>query len=120
LVQKSWSDQNCATLTIPLVQNIGQATIAEAFGCLGVHNCAWNANPYMEHYAALPSVAYVDMGIKSDLKRARETFPASRRAIMYTPMDAFRSCEVPRTALAPINISPVICIWNLLGVEHTI
>ena len=61
--------------------------IAEAFGCLGVHNCAWNANPYMEHYAALPSVAYVDMGIKSDLKRARETFPASRRAIMYTPMD---------------------------------
>lgn len=61
--------------------------IAEAFGCLGMHNCAWNADPYLEQYAALPSVAYIDMGIKSNLEKARELFPATRRALMYTPMD---------------------------------
>src|ERR1035437_1240254 len=64
--------------------------IAEAFGCLGVHNCAWNASPYIEHYASLPSVAYVDMGMDSDLPKARDAFPEARRAIMYTPMDVDR------------------------------
>ncbi len=61
--------------------------IAEAFGLIGVHNCAWNADPYIEHYATLPEVAYVDMGMESELPRARQAFPATRRAIMYTPMD---------------------------------
>ena len=62
--------------------------IAEATDCLGVHNCAWKADPYLASYASLPRVGYIDMGIDSDLKRARELFPQARRAIMYTPMDA--------------------------------
>jgi len=33
-------------------------------------------------------VAYVDMGLGSDLARARARFPNARRALMYTPMDA--------------------------------
>lgn len=33
-------------------------------------------------------VGYIDMGIKSDLARARALFSAARRAVMYTPMDA--------------------------------
>ncbi|OHB79245.1 MAG: hypothetical protein A2W31_08715 [Planctomycetes bacterium RBG_16_64_10] len=61
--------------------------IAEAFDGIGVHNCAWTADPYLDHYATLPQVAYIDMGKASDLRRARRTFPAARRAIMYTPMD---------------------------------
>ena len=61
--------------------------IAEAFACLGVHNCAWNASPYMEHYSRLPAVGYIDMGMDSDLVRARRLFPTARRAVMYTPMD---------------------------------
>lgn len=61
--------------------------LSEAFGLLGVHNCAWNADPLVEHYAKIPNVAYVDMGMESDLKRAAELFPGTRRAIMYTPMD---------------------------------
>ncbi len=60
---------------------------AEAFGCLGIHNCAWNADPYLDAYAALPNVAYIDMGIETDLARARQLFPDARRAVMYTPMD---------------------------------
>lgn len=61
--------------------------IAESFDCIGIHNCAWNANPYMEAYAQVPDVGYIDMGIDSDLARARDLMPEARRAIMYTPMD---------------------------------
>jgi hypothetical protein len=61
--------------------------IAEAFGCIGIHNCAWRADPYFDHYTAVPHLAYIDMGLDSDLRRAREVFPSARRAIMYTPMD---------------------------------
>lgn len=61
--------------------------IAEAFGTIGIHNCAWTADPYIDHYATVPRVGYVDMGKDSDLRRARDAFPNARRAIMYTPMD---------------------------------
>ena len=60
--------------------------IAEAFRMIGVHNCAWNADAYVPHYATLPRVAYVDMGLESDLVQAKQAFPTARRAIMYTPM----------------------------------
>jgi len=60
---------------------------AEAFRMIGVHNCAWNADPYVPHYASLPEVAYIDMGLESDLVQARAAFPNARRAVMYTPMD---------------------------------
>lgn len=61
--------------------------IAAAFGCLGIHNCAWSATPYLDAYASAPHVAYVDMGIDSALAKAKTLFPNARRAIMYTPMD---------------------------------
>jgi hypothetical protein len=61
--------------------------MAEGFGLIGIHNCAWNANPYLEHYATVPNVGYIDMGVESDLKTARRLFPDARRAVMYTPMD---------------------------------
>jgi len=61
--------------------------MAEAFTMIGVHNCAWNANPYLDHYAEIPKVAYIDMGIESNLVKAKALFPKARRAIMYTPMD---------------------------------
>lgn len=61
--------------------------LAQEFGTIGVHNCSWNANPYLEHYATLPNLGYVDMGMESDLPLARDLFPNARRAIMYTPMD---------------------------------
>jgi hypothetical protein len=62
--------------------------LADVYGCIGIHNCAWNASPYLESYAQVSGVAYIDMGFKSSLARARDLFPAARRAIMYTPMDA--------------------------------
>ena len=61
--------------------------IDEAFGCIGIHNCAWTADPYMDAYAETPHLGYIDMGLGSDLARARALFPTARRALMYTPMD---------------------------------
>lgn len=64
--------------------------IAEAFDGMGVHNCAWSADPYLEHYASIPNLAYIDMGLDSDLRRARALMPGARRAVMCTPMDLAR------------------------------
>lgn len=61
--------------------------ISRAFGSLGIHNCAWNADPYIEYYAQIPNLGYIDMGIKSDLAKSKSLFPEARRSIMYTPMD---------------------------------
>ena len=61
--------------------------IAGAFDAFGIHNCAWNASPYLDDYATIPRVGYIDMGIESDLEKARNLFPYGRRSIMYTPMD---------------------------------
>ena len=61
--------------------------IADSFDAIGIHNCAWSATPYLDHYAKIPKLAYIDMGIGSDLEKSRTLFPDTRRAIMYTPMD---------------------------------
>lgn len=72
--------------------------LAETFGTIGVHNCAWNANPYVPHYATLPNVAYVDMGIESDLPAAKAAFPTARRALMVTPMDIANKSSIELAA----------------------
>ncbi|MBW7886086.1 MAG: hypothetical protein H3C34_26350 [Caldilineaceae bacterium] len=76
------SPKHYASCVLPYDQRL-----AQEFSAIGVHNCAWNADPYVPHYATLPNVAYIDMGIESDLPAAAEAFPHARRAIMYTPMD---------------------------------
>jgi hypothetical protein len=60
--------------------------LAAVYGSIGVHNCAWNATPYLDAYAQVPGLGYIDMGLHSDLGRARWLFPHARRALMYTPM----------------------------------
>lgn len=61
--------------------------IAEEFKLIGVHNCAWRIDPYLEHYRKIPNVAYIDMGLNSDFKKAKSFFPDARRAVMYPPVD---------------------------------
>jgi hypothetical protein len=41
----------------------------------------------MDDYAAVPHLGYIDMGLESNLLRARETFPNARRGLMYKPTD---------------------------------
>jgi len=57
------------------------------FGRIAIHNCAWNANPYIEDYSKVKNLGYIDMSMDSDMTRVRELIPNARRAIMYTPMD---------------------------------
>jgi hypothetical protein len=77
--------------------------LAGAFGPIGVHNCAWDATPYLEAYAELPDVAYIDMGAETDLVRARELFPDARRAVMIPPTEvAAWSADDRRAELARI------------------
>lgn len=61
--------------------------IAEAFPAFGVHNCAWNADGYLPHYATIDKLGYVDMGLETELSRAKELCPQARRAVMYKPTD---------------------------------
>ena len=77
--------------------------LAEVYGCIGIHNCAWSATPYLHAYAMVPHVGYIDMGIKSNLALAKSLFPNSRRALMYTPMDLVtRSIEAIRLDIEKI------------------
>jgi hypothetical protein len=75
------SPSQYASLLLPFDQQI-----AAAFGSIGVHNCAWRVDPYLDHYAQIPHVGYLDMGLESDLGRVRACFPAARRAVMITPV----------------------------------
>jgi hypothetical protein len=61
--------------------------ISNAFDLIGIHNCSWSATPYLDHYSKISGVAYIDMGMDSDLGKTRKLFPDTRRAIMYKPMD---------------------------------
>ncbi|MBS1117718.1 MAG: Uroporphyrinogen decarboxylase [candidate division NC10 bacterium] len=61
--------------------------LRDAFDVFGIHNCAWSIDPHMDTYAGIRDLAYIDMGLESDLRRARRLFPRARRNLLYTPMD---------------------------------
>jgi hypothetical protein len=61
--------------------------IRHEFENFGIHNCAWIVDPYMEAYATVPDLGYIDMGITSDFLKAKRLFPDARRNILYTSMD---------------------------------
>jgi len=61
--------------------------IRQQFRDFGIHNCAWSVTPYIDAYATLPDLGYIDMGLGSDLVRVRQAFPATRRNLLYTSMD---------------------------------
>jgi len=61
--------------------------IRSQFEDFGIHNCAWVVDPYMDAYATVTDLGYIDMGITSDLARARRLFGGARRTVLYTSMD---------------------------------
>ena len=60
--------------------------IAASFERFGVHTCNWNVTPYLETLQQLPKVGYLDMGMESNMVRAKQLFPCARRAVMYSPV----------------------------------
>ena len=64
---------------------------------------AWVVDAYMDAYAETPDLGYIDMGVTSDLARAKELFPHARRNLLYTALTrAKRLCVLvgQRSALA--------------------
>ncbi|MFC2084257.1 uroporphyrinogen decarboxylase family protein [Bacteroidota bacterium] len=61
--------------------------IASQFKIIGVHNCAWTVTPYLVPYSKISNVGYIDMGIDSDMTKAKELFPKAKRNCLYTSMD---------------------------------
>ena len=86
--------------------------IRAEFEDFAIHNCAWVLNPYMDCYATVPDVGYIDMGLESDLSKAKRLFPGARRNVLYTPMDLASKSEAEirvdferiATELAPCDV----------------
>ncbi len=92
--------------------------LAAAFEVVGIHNCAWNADPYLPSYATVPNLGYIDMGIGSDLAEARTLMPGVRRALMYTPMDLANKSEAAiRTDLERVAREYAPCDIVLADIE---
>jgi len=80
--------------------------IAKAFDTIGIHNCAWSATPYLDDYAQVPKVGYIDMGMDSDLEKARRLFPETRRANVAnkTPEQIRNDMELIAKKYGPCDI----------------
>ncbi|MHC4866948.1 MAG: hypothetical protein ACYTEX_22960 [Planctomycetota bacterium] len=52
--------------------------IRAQFENFGIHNCAWIVDPYIDSYASIPRLGYIDMGITSDLEKAKGLFPETQ------------------------------------------
>jgi len=52
----------------------------------GIHTCNWNATPYLESMRKIDKMGYLDMGMMTDMEKARELFPDTRRGVLYSPV----------------------------------
>lgn len=48
--------------------------LAEHYEFFGIHNCGWSVDAYVEPYAGIGKVTYLDFGIDSDLAKIRRYF----------------------------------------------
>ena len=89
------------------------AGFASEFERFGVHTCNWDITPYLDFFARLPNLGYLDMGMETDFARVKAGFPHTRRAVMYWPtkledasLDQIRS-DLERVAreLAPCDVA---------------
>jgi hypothetical protein len=88
------------------------------FPVFGIHNCAWRVDPYLEPYREVPDLGYLDMGLESDLGKARRLFPESRRNVLLTSMYlASRSDAQVRTDLETIARDLGPCDLGLPDIE---
>ncbi|MCB9784047.1 MAG: hypothetical protein H6751_13875 [Candidatus Omnitrophica bacterium] len=95
--------------------------IRSAFEDFGIHNCAWNVNPYMNAYAQAPRLGYLDMGLESDFVRCREMFPETRRNLIYEDTDvADKSREEIRKDLERTAVELGPCDIGLPNIEYGI
>jgi hypothetical protein len=93
-------------------------SIRRAFGAFAVHNCAWNATPYLEAQSSIPGLGYIDMGIETDLAKAKRLVPEARRNLLYRSADLKRkSPEALRTDFERIAREFAPCDLGLPDIE---
>jgi hypothetical protein len=63
-------------------------SFAAEFERFGMHTCNWDITPYLDSFARLPNLGYLDMGMETDFARVKAEFPHARRAVMYWPPQA--------------------------------
>jgi hypothetical protein len=91
------------------------------FEGFGIHNCAWKLDPHMEAYATVPGLGYIDMGLSSNLRRARELFPEARCNLLYTSMDLKnKSWDAIRSDLDRIARELAPCDLGLPDIEEDV
>jgi len=93
--------------------------ISDAFEFFGIHNCAWNVDPYVEDYARIRTLGYIDMGLQSNLTRVKRLCPDTRRAVMYTPTDLVnKTLDEIRTDLIRVRRELSPCDIVLADIDH--
>jgi len=91
------------------------------FEGFGIHNCAWKLDPHMDSYATVPGLGYIDMGLSTNLRRARELFPEARRNLLYTSMDLKnKSWDAIRSDLDRIAQELAPCDLGLPDIEEDV
>ena len=81
--------------------------------------CAWNVDPYLGDYAGIRPLGYIDMGLESDLARAKRLCPGTRRAVMYAPKDLVgKPLEAIRADLARIRRELSPCDVVMADIDH--
>jgi len=95
--------------------------IRTEFKDFGIHNCAWTVTPYLDAYATIPAVGYLDMGLDSDMKKASQLFPQARRNLLYTSWDLKeKSDEQLRNDLTRIAKELGPCDLGLPDIENDV
>jgi len=70
--------------------------LRDHFPFFGIHNCNWNVDAYIESYAKLGEILYLDFGMDSDLQLLRELFPAATRVSFYRLTNGMQLEEIKR------------------------
>lgn len=60
--------------------------LSTKFQRFGIHTCNWNATAYIDSLKHIDKLGYLDMGMVSDMERAKKVFPNTRRAVLLNPM----------------------------------
>jgi hypothetical protein len=67
--------------------------IRKAFRDFAIHNCAWSIDGLIDVYSVITDLGYIDMGMDSDFKKVKKTFPDTRRNILYKSVDVLNKSK---------------------------
>jgi len=58
---------------------------SESFDIFGIHTCNWSIDPYLDTFADIKELDYLDMGPDTDLDRVHKLFPELRPSVFLHP-----------------------------------